>query len=434
MVEKKESEVIREGKEQNREKRRAAYPNRNRYRKKNPVENAEKPEKSVQKQPDNATKKEKVPAKMPEKNAVKPPEKVAVKLPEKKSDGKVQKSELRTLIVRTVEQKNGMLKKKDLFDACLLRFNLTAAEKRDRSPESKWTNCRSVTGLVIAELVAENKIVIDSDGFCHTPAQEKEKPEDPETALKEMFVAKIPQYLTDGKKLTKREILLLCVKDCPKAKPQSVRCEGGKALSKLKEDGKISQDKKTGAFYLEERFPNTPLGKTLRAAYEGADVKKCLIDALNLSGGPFFETFSVELLTKEFSSVGTVEKTEVTGGPDDGGVDGKIVYRDHLGFRETVLLQAKLRNVTKSATKYESGKQITLKEVREFYGAAIAAKGTRFVWITTTTFCKEAKSFIEKQSNFVGIDKKRLCELAIQHGLGIVENDGKIELDYKKFS
>lgn len=365
-------------------------------------------------------------------SAIFSPDKKPVAKPEtKRSDGKAQKSELRALILRTVEQKNGQLKKKDLFEVCLECFGLTAAEKKDRSPESKWTNSRSVTGLVISELVAEGKIKIDAEGFCRTPEETVKECDDD---LLEKCEKLIETLLSGGKKLTKKEILAQCVEGISTAKPQSVKCEGGKALGALKENGKISQDKKSGVFYLEERFPNTPLGKTLRAAYEGADVKKSLIDALNLAGGPFFERFSVELLEKEFSLTGTVEKAEVTGGPDDGGIDGKIFFRDHLGFREVVLLQAKLRNVTKSETKYETGKQITLKEVREFFGAAVAAKGTRFIWITTTTFCREAKYFIEKQPDFVGINKDKLYELAKKHGIGVVTGaDGKEELDYKKF-
>ncbi|MBR1747020.1 MAG: restriction endonuclease [Clostridia bacterium] len=352
---------------------------------------------------------------------------------ESKKDNKIQKSELRTIVLKAVEQKDGQLKKKDLFDVCLKRFDLTAAEKRDRSPEGKWTNCRSVIGLAIAELVAEGKIVIDPEGLCRMPPEEKaESKEDAD--IKDALAELVVQILSSGEKLKKNELLNRCVAHYPKAKPQSVRCEGGKTIGALKSSGTISQNKQDGTFYIEERFPNTPLGKTLRVAYDGGDVKKCLIDALNLSGGPFFERFSVELMEKVLSRRGAVEKAEVTGGPDDGGIDGKIVYRDELGFRETVLLQAKLRNVTKSESAYESGRQITLKEVREFFGAAVAAKGTRFVWITTTTFCREAKYFIEKQPDFVGIDKKRLYELCKGYGVGVVLNaEGKEELDYKKF-
>ena len=137
----------------------------------------------------------------------------------------------------------------------------------------------------------------------------------------------------------------------------------------------------------------------------------------------FFEAYSVKLLEKLLSLKNSVDSSELTGGPNDRGIDGVINITDELGYKEKILIQAKLR---KRGT-------ITLKEVREFYGAVCSEAGTRGLFITNSTFHKESSKFINKHYNIVGINNKKLFELATQYKVGIVEVDAQLKLDEDMF-
>ena len=90
-------------------------------------------------------------------------------------------------------------------------------------------------------------------------------------------------------------------------------------------------------------------------------------------GGEYFEYFFMTLLEKYMKKHNkTVIKSYVTGGSDDGGIDGVIETVDLLGFRETTMVQMKNRAENSSET-----------DVRGFYGAVCAKQGSRGIFATT---------------------------------------------------
>ena len=73
------------------------------------------------------------------------------------------------------------------------------------------------------------------------------------------------------------------------------------------------------------------------------------------------------------------------------------------------------------------------KDLREFYGAVCAEKGTRGIFITVSTFHPEAWRFINRVDNLTGLDGSKLYELACVCGKGILLADGNFHLDEAMF-
>ena len=108
----------------------------------------------------------------------------------------------------------------------------------------------------------------------------------------------------------------------------------------------------------------------------------------------------------------------VTGGSDDGGIDGVIKTEDSLGFREITMVQTKNRLDIPSET-----------DVRGFYGAVCAKRGTRGIYATTSDFHSGAKKFLEALDDCVGINGERIFAMAIECGYGIKKNGKELKID-----
>ena len=137
------------------------------------------------------------------------------------------------------------------------------------------------------------------------------------------------------------------------------------------------------------------------------------------AGGEWFESYCVRLLREYYLSEGkTVDEGFVTGGSDDGGIDGMIHTTDDLGYRETILMQMKNRHAV-----------MTAKDVREFYGAVCAENGSRGIFITLSRFHPEAQKLLDKVDNLTGVNGDKLFEIVKRCRLGLVEKDGRLCID-----
>ena len=178
------------------------------------------------------------------------------------------------------------------------------------------------------------------------------------------------------------------------------------------------------------RYMNKPSHRVLnpgvaQSAYSTGNVETRFINELNRQSGDFFEQFAAKLLEKYFEMSNIkVDASYVVGGSDDNGIDIMIETTDFLGYRESVLVQAKKR----------ATQPVTLKEVREFYGALCAEEGTRGVFITTSSFCMEASKMIGKVRNLIAIDKRKLFALAEHCEVGLYrDEEGRLLLDENLF-
>lgn len=125
----------------------------------------------------------------------------------------------------------------------------------------------------------------------------------------------------------------------------------------------------------------------------------------------FFEKLIVDLLIK--MGYGYDQSSGmVVGGSHDGGIDG-IINEDKLGL-DLIYLQAK---------RYKQGITVGRKELQAFVGAMQNVQ--KGVFITTSSFTKEAKQYAEQQQqkNLRLIDGKMLTSLMIKYEVGIVPED-----------
>lgn len=101
------------------------------------------------------------------------------------------------------------------------------------------------------------------------------------------------------------------------------------------------------------------------------------------------------------------------GGSGDGGIDG-VISLDKLGL-EKVYVQAK---------RWQSA--VGRPEVQGFYGALAGQRANKGVFITTSSFSKQAVEFARSVERIVLVDGSRLAELMIDHAVGVSNRPLKV--------
>ena len=138
-------------------------------------------------------------------------------------------------------------------------------------------------------------------------------------------------------------------------------------------------------------------------------------EQINRAGGAFFTEYVARLFEAYYRAHGlTVCGRYVVDGSDDKGVDVILQTVDELGIGDVVLLQAKTR----------SSGQVTLKELREFYGVMAAEKADHGLFVTTSTFTTDAVTFVRSHPDLAAVDKYKLFALASRLKVGLVETEG----------
>lgn len=112
-----------------------------------------------------------------------------------------------------------------------------------------------------------------------------------------------------------------------------------------------------------------------------------------------------ELVNRLIVRMGFGKKHETTRRSGDGGKDG-IIYGDELGLN-VIYVQAK---------HYADGNLVGLPAVNEFIGAA---KGHSGIFVTSSSFSKQALQRVAREPHLALIDGARLIDLLIRHGIGI---------------
>lgn len=121
-----------------------------------------------------------------------------------------------------------------------------------------------------------------------------------------------------------------------------------------------------------------------------------------------FETLVVELLIK--MGYGRLRYgSQATKKSGDEGIDG-IVTADKLGF-DSIYIQAK---------RFKDN-TVGRPDIQKFVGALAGQGAQKGIFITTSSYTKEAIAFVEKNLNYkiVLIDGTRLAELMIEYELGV---------------
>lgn len=289
------------------------------------------------------------------------------------------KQEIETA-VRSVFQ-GSSLDRKVVIERSQDCYGYTKEELKDRSCESLNTRLKSLTGVVINEMLAAKTLVLTDDGRLALPAPVEEK-----------------------KALTRTQ------------KRRELR---KRAAARAKETPK---------------YPDTPIGKLLAHAdkrfaecrekkisveqYDGS-LKRAVIQAISEAGGEFFEEFSMKILLALYGD--SVRSNELTAGPDDNGIDGKIVIRDPAGFDELVFFQSK--------TKLNERAYVSIKVAREFLGVMTAYGASKGILITNSRFHRETKAFAAKTHNLRLIDAGELYAFMKRCQVGLKTVDGLLHVD-----
>lgn len=138
----------------------------------------------------------------------------------------------------------------------------------------------------------------------------------------------------------------------------------------------------------------------------------------------FFEKAVIDLLLAMGYGSTAEDAGQALGGAGDGGVDG-VIREDRLGL-DLIYVQAK---------RYRDS-PITPDQLRSFAGALDDKGARKGVFITTSRFTAEARSFAERQQmkRIVLVDGDLLSRLMIRHDVGVrIDRQvvlKKIDLDY----
>lgn len=135
----------------------------------------------------------------------------------------------------------------------------------------------------------------------------------------------------------------------------------------------------------------------------------------------FFEDLVLDVL-RAMGYGGPRGETEHLGASGDGGVDG-VIREDALGL-DLIYVQAKFWTNT-----------VGRPEIQRFYGALHGQGASRGIFLTTSTFSREAEEFAESATpRVVLVDGQRLADLMIENQVGVTVAETyevkRVDLDY----
>lgn len=121
----------------------------------------------------------------------------------------------------------------------------------------------------------------------------------------------------------------------------------------------------------------------------------------------FFERLVVDLLVRMGYGGSQSDAGKAIGKSGDGGIDG-IIKEDRLGL-DVIYIQAK---------RWDGS--VGRPEIQKFVGALQGHRAKKGVFLTTSTFTKEALEYVRMvDARIVLVSGKELAELMIDHGVGV---------------
>jgi restriction system protein len=150
--------------------------------------------------------------------------------------------------------------------------------------------------------------------------------------------------------------------------------------------------------------------EVMRAAHQQIEISLAheLLDRIRAAPSDFFERLIVRLLLGMGYGGSVAAAGRALGRSGDDGVDG-VIDQDALGL-DQVYVQAK---------RYMAGNNIGPGAIRDFFGGLDRHKGTKGLFVTTSTFspaARETAEFLSKR--IVLVDGEQLAKLMIHHNIG----------------
>lgn len=132
-----------------------------------------------------------------------------------------------------------------------------------------------------------------------------------------------------------------------------------------------------------------------------------LLARIKSSPPAFFEQLIVELMLKMGYGGSREDAGQVVGKSGDGGIDG-VIKQDRLGL-DTIYLQAK---------RWEG--VVGRPDVQAFVGSLAGHRAKRGVFITTSSYSKQALDYVSSiEARVILLDGEQLATLMIEHDLGV---------------
>ena len=150
--------------------------------------------------------------------------------------------------------------------------------------------------------------------------------------------------------------------------------------------------------------------EVMRTAYQEVESKlrQDLLDRIVASPPAFFEHLIVSLLVKMGYGGTEEEAVKAIGGSGDDGVDG-VIDQDVLGL-DRVYIQAK---------RYSPGNNVGSSAIRNFFGSLDRFKASKGLFVTTSSFSKEARETVGHLSKrIVLVDGNDLTKLMVRYDVG----------------
>ena len=323
---------------------------------------------------------------------------------------KTEKEKIYRLTISALEE--GAKNKSALFSAVAKRMGLSTEELANKCPSGKCAALRAELGQILEELLGRG-LIKDTDGILSLT-------ETRPVTIKALECEKKILSMLSGNALTKREIRA-GLEEYFGTRRTATNKDDHLLFSHLGQILKRLVSERT-LVLREDKYSVSPKKVALVGdLHSTLELKAEFLEKIHAKGGEFFEHYFLNLLVKYLSCHGkTVIEGYVTGGADDGGIDGVIKTEDCLGFKETIMVQTKNRNTHAPET-----------EVRGFYGAVCAKMGSRGIFVTSSDFHSSASKFLSTIDNCVGINGTRIFEMAVECSYGIKNKGGKYVIDDK---
>lgn len=176
---------------------------------------------------------------------------------------------------------------------------------------------------------------------------------------------------------------------------------------------------------LDEQSPLDPLEQVDAGVQRvHLDVARQLLDRLRAASPDFLEQSVLDVLVA-MGYGGVEQRARRIGGSGDGGVDG-VIDQDPLGLAR-IYVQAK---------RYAADNVVGRPQIQGFVGALHGQQANQGIFITTSSFSREAVDYANSVSaSVVLIDGDRLADLMIRHTVGVqvVQTYTVVEVDEDYF-
>ena len=175
--------------------------------------------------------------------------------------------------------------------------------------------------------------------------------------------------------------------------------------NRKKDKGKNQKPEETSAVSASSQTPEDALASAYSTLRK--DLESEILSSVKEASPSFFERLVVDLLVRMGYGGNRQDAGKALGKSGDGGIDG-IINEDRLGL-DVIFIQAK---------RWEG--MVGRPEIQKFAGALQGQRARKGVFITTSSFTKEAQEYASLiESKIILIDGDHLSRLMAEHNVGV---------------